>query len=180
MAKTAWWRLPYVQPLLIATLVWGGGATWWYVCTTEQLCESSQVSTTSTSGTGSASVSVGIASFRGEEVFSQPPPTMEAYYLPDSSEQTQTPDYTAVVEYLKATPGAKVSVLGYFADVPSDVVGSDLSKARAEVVKAQLIALGIAAERIQTQAKGADASLNPSDESSLAHARRAEITVVKE
>lgn len=178
MTKTLWWRLPYAQPLLLAALVWGGGATWWYVCTTQQLCEAQSAETVSSMR--SPSVSVGTASDSLDEAVAQPPATLEAYYMPDSSEQIQAPDYSQTVEYLKAHPNAKIIVTGYFADVPSDVVGSDLSKARAEVAKAQLVELGVDAGRISTQSKGADPSLNPSDDASLAHARRAEITTVTE
>ena len=188
MAKLPWYKVPYVTPLLITALIWGGGSTWWYVCKTEQLC-STQPATSDTAATAPAAKTTPTPSPKAPIQAATPEPAKTAptvpvvvtiYFLPDSTEQVSPADLSQVVAYAKATPEAKVLVTGYYANVASASDVGDLSIRRADEVKAQLVAAGIAAAKITTLPKGADTSADGNDPSALAKARRVEVTISKQ
>ncbi|WP_374389675.1 DUF937 domain-containing protein [Sandaracinobacter sp.] len=78
-----------------------------------------------------------------------------------------------VKTYLDANPAAKLSVSGYNDPTGDVAANAELSKSRAEQVKAALVAAGVAADRIDLD-KPAEAT-DTSD--SYAAARRVEVTV---
>lgn len=205
MAKTTWWKIPGVVPVLIGSLVWGAGSTYWYVCKTDGLCPrhtdnsaqtNDSVQTTSTAttaktsddttstNTSASSVATNTTTDASSNAATQTntakPTTLIEYYYPDSATAISSVDITAFLEYLRAHPTARVSLKAYAANVTqgqNEPSGDTVANERATAVKQAFIANGIATERVTTSTAIANNQLDTTDQQALATARRVEITI---
>jgi OmpA-OmpF porin, OOP family len=178
MSKLSWWELPYVKPVLVASLLWGAGSTWWYVCNTEGLCEAK------TSPAVVAPVVVTPVVEKPAEVALAPvvtpvPAAAKIFFLPDSTEQAAVADLSAIVAYLNAEPTSRATITGFVANTVSTYDSGDLSQQRAAAVKQQLVGFGIDESRISLAGKGTDVAAAGEDEAVLATGRRVEVSVSK-
>ncbi len=179
MRKQSWWQLPYVGLALVSALAWGAGSTYWYVCKTEQLCGKKTQAAVVTpavmqpeTGATESPVPTPAAS-----VIVATPAIAKVYFLPDSTDEVSAVNLDAFAAYAKDKPSSTINVGGFFANVDSTNDGGGLSQSRADVVKQQLVALGVPAGQIVTMAKGADLSASTADDTALANARRVEVSV---
>lgn len=86
----------------------------------------------------------------------------------DQPKSSSDRDIQTVADYLKNNPSAKVDLVGHADIIGSDAYNMDLSKRRAENVKALLIKSGIDASRITTSWKGKDYNAITAEARSLA------------
>jgi OmpA-OmpF porin, OOP family len=178
MSKLSWWELPYVKPVLVATLLWGAGSTWWYVCNTEGLCEAKTAPAVVTPDVVTPVVNKPVEVAPVQAMTPVPAPA-KVFFLPDSTEQVAPADLSAIVAYLNAEPTSKAVVTGFVANTVSSYDSGDLSQQRAEAIKQQLVGFGIDESRISLAGKGTDVAAGGEDESVLATGRRVEVSVSK-
>ncbi|MDH1602187.1 MULTISPECIES: OmpA family protein [unclassified Empedobacter] len=93
-------------------------------------------------------------------------------YNSDKPYQQSVGGIKFVSEYLKAKPNAQIDILGYADPVGSDSYNKDLSRRRAENVKAILVSQGANASQLTTVGEGEDKEFKNSQVSSHQLARR--------
>ena len=93
-------------------------------------------------------------------------------YNSDKPYQQSVGGIKFVSEFLKAKPNAQIDILGYADPVGSDSYNKDLSRRRAENVKAILVNQGANASQLTTVAEGEDKEFKNSQVSSHQLARR--------
>ena len=180
MQKQSWWQLPYVGLVLVSALVWGAGSTYWYVCKTEELCgkKTAVIAATETVVKPTEKVAESpVATPAAPVAVAAAPAVAKVYFLPDSTDVVSVVNLDAFAAYAKDKPTSMINVAGYFANIDSTNDGGGLSQSRADVVKQQLVALGVPAGQIVTMAKGADLTASAADDTALANARRVEVSV---
>ena len=93
-------------------------------------------------------------------------------YNSDKPYQQSVGGVKFVSEFLKAKPNAKIDILGFADPVGGDSFNKDLSRRRAENVKALLVSQGANASQLNTVAEGEDKEFKNSQVSSHQLARR--------
>lgn len=176
--------------LVAATIAWGFGGTYWYVCKTEGLCTTANaVSTVDVPESVPLSMSSdGIAGSQIQGSLPQPstsnnPGSQRLLFLPDGAEPAD--DYSSYLDmlttYMAENPGVKVEVTGYATNLQSAVTddANAVGLERAVFVLDQLKSRGVNPERITVQTKGDSQQVgDTSTEDGAAQNRRAEVTIL--
>lgn len=104
---------------------------------------------------------------------------VNVYYGFNSSKPNKysLPAADIIVKYLEKNPNSNVNILGYADEIGRDNYNQKLSVRRAEAAKKLLINAGINANRITTEGKGVDSSVNKKSENARQLARRATFRV---
>jgi outer membrane protein OmpA-like peptidoglycan-associated protein len=102
-------------------------------------------------------------------------PVLKVYF--DTGKANVTPDFgasaAAVLAYLEANPNAKLAISGYNDPTGNAAANAELSKNRAQNVKAAIEALGVAPERALLEKPAETTSTGVSN----AEARRVEVVI---
>ncbi|CCH02500.1 OmpA-OmpF porin, OOP family [Fibrella aestuarina BUZ 2] len=139
-------------PWIVLLLLWMGGSTWWHVCKIKQLCGDSPPSATAPVAAASA-VMPSLIVVDGDKLNWNVPGNFSfAKSGAVASEAAVGNTLQTVADYLKANPGRVLTLTGYYhADEQNTTTLANLGVARAEGIKAKLVALGVPAAQLATR-----------------------------
>lgn len=139
-------------PWLILLLFWIGGSTWWHVCKIKQLCGDSPPSATAPAAVASA-VMPSLIVVDGDKLNWNVPGNFSfAKSGAVANEAAVGNTLPTVADYLKANPERLLTLTGYYyTDEQNTTAFANLGVARAEGIKAKLVALGVPTAQLATR-----------------------------